>query len=97
MSPLKIKPCPCCGKEYPYTYISSSCVVIECVCGMSVKNGAARILYPRSDVPAELVPYQYEITPPDPKVDYVAINALAALDHAGILSIWNQRVGETLP
>ena len=92
-----INPCPCCGERSPFTYISSSCVVLRCSCGLEVGSdkGAARIMYPRKEVPPELVPHQYEFSEKSPWIeeeDYVAINALAALDHSGALAIWNRRV-----
>jgi hypothetical protein len=99
----ELKPCPFCGNERPYTYISVSCAVLRCQCGATMEKASAQVLYKRSDVPDDLKPYIYEanalsMKQPDgsvlgyPEHGYVGINVLAAFEHAGITERWNRRV-----
>lgn len=84
-----VNPCPFCGSVLPFRYISISCVVMECSCGATMKDGAARIYYSKyEDIPEELEDYAYEPT----GQEGWCISASAALWHAGILDKWNRRV-----
>lgn len=51
-------------------------------------------MYPRAEVPEELIPGMYEfdsLANLDPEKDYVGISASWALEHSGALAIWNRR------
>ena len=101
VSPAELLPCPFCGNNSPWTYISFSCVVLRCSCGAEMHNGAAKVMYQRGEVPEELLAHTYE---PDalvilkdgkevhyPDHGYVGVNALAAFEHAGLTDKWNAR------
>lgn len=99
-----IKPCPFCGNRNPFTYISFSCAVLRCSCGVEVSapTAAVRVCYrERKDIPTALMPYTYPTTAlairegdkviEYPHHGYVGVSAPAAFAHSGALEIWNRR------
>lgn len=86
----KLLPCPMCGNENPYTHISSSCAIIECSCGVTLKNGAARTMYKRIDIPPVLRPYAYYANGNESD-EYMFIPASVAFAYAGFTKVWNTR------
>ena len=100
---LKIKPCPFCGNDLPFEYISIWTVYIHCRCGIQLKDSGARVLYKKGDCPKELIGVQtYEATALIMKIDgkevkypehnYVGVSALVALQAYGHLERWNKRI-----
>lgn len=102
MSNLEIKPCPLCGKKYPWRWICADTVILECDCGCTLKKASAKILYKKEELPEELKEHSYV---PDAlafrqsdgttklagELGYVGVSIPAALHHAGIAKVWNVR------
>ena len=99
----KIEPCPLCGSEYPWKWICADTVVLECDCGCALKKASAKTLYKIEDLPQELIKHSYEqnglafrqsdgSTKLASELGYVAVSIPAALHHAGVAKIWNNRV-----
>lgn len=100
--PENLKPCPCCGNKHPFTYITFSCAVLRCDCGLEIHNGAVSVVYQWDEIPKELIPFSYEPTLLEIKQEdgpnkkypdhgYIGVNVMAAFEHAGLTKIWNTR------
>ena len=86
----RLLPCPMCGNELPFRTISASCVVIECKCGVTLRDGAARTMYNKNDIPPELLPHAYRAI--GFTCDgYYLIPASIAFAYAGLTKVWNTR------
>lgn len=99
----KLLPCPHCGNDWPWEFITAHIAVIRCSdCGAEMKNGAVPVLYKRDKVPAELVGKTYEATAlviknadgtenGYPDHGYVGVSVDVAFEHAGLTEKWNRR------
>lgn len=96
-------PCPMCGRNFPFTYISFNTAVLRCHCGVEMHKGAVTVMYKRDEIPEALKPHTYEPTCLVMKMSdgrevgypdhgYVGVDAMAAFWHAGITKKWNSRV-----
>lgn len=100
----ELLPCPFCGNEHPFIFITFYCVVLRCSCGVEVTNGSACVMYERDKLPPELVGHTYELDglileKADgtrrnyPEHGMIGVSAPVAFAHAGLTKIWNKRVG----
>lgn len=97
----ELLPCPFCGRNFPWTYITFSCAVLRCSCGAEMHNGSVNVMYKHGEVPTALLAHTYEPTAlvilkdgkeiPYPDHGYVGVNVLAAFAHAGLTAKWNMR------
>jgi hypothetical protein len=98
----QLKPCPCCGAEYPWTVITYACAVLRCTCGLEMEHGSVRITYPEAEIPHDLREHAYParclgIRQKDesvlnwPEHGLWGINIPAAFAHAGLTAKWNRR------
>lgn len=98
----RLLPCPMCGAHAPWTYISFSCAVLRCRCGVELEGAAVQVMYPRDKLPLALARYSYEPDllvirtdtgdVPYPDHGYVGVNAEAAFALYGHTARWNRRV-----
>ncbi|QPI13980.1 hypothetical protein MYO4S_00228 [Serratia phage 4S] len=97
-------PCPCCGNDMPFTYITHATCVLECKCGIGIAGckGAVKVVYDSiEDVPEELRSYAKPANALVFVIDgrevhweehgKVGINCMRAFEHAGLTAIWNNR------
>lgn len=99
---MSLLPCPMCNASSPFTYISFNCAVLECGCGVKLKDAAVRTMYKREEVPLALERHTYEPTLlvirnkdnveiPYPDHGYVGVNAVEAFNLYGHTARWNRR------
>lgn len=101
MSAASLLPCPMCGSPSPFTYISFTCAVLRCKCGVTLEDAAVRVMYRRADLPLALERHAYEPTLlvirtengdiPYPDHGYVGVSATAAFALYGHTARWNRR------
>lgn len=99
----KLKPCPFCGYELPWKFISFTCCVLECRCGASLTDNAVQTAYHKPDLDnlPHLLPYatalEQEVSvitlSGDTKTcnDFWCVPADVAFYYGGVTSRWNKR------
>lgn len=102
MNAPSLRPCPMCGSAMPFTYISFSCAVLRCRCGLTMEGASVQVMYRRADLPLALERHSYEPTAlvirtatgdvPYPDHGYVGVDAQAAFALYGHTARWNRRV-----
>lgn len=95
-------PCPCRGNEFPFEYITYSCCILRCKCGIELHNAAVRVVYKSFDeVPEELKPYanpanalvferEGKLIQWEEHQNY-GVSCMRAFEHAGFTAKWNKR------
>ncbi len=106
--PAKIKPCPLCGYEYPFTYRSVWTAVIECKCGLKLEGTCVTVVDKLNNFPEPLRalarPAECLIIKNDdgiekhfPEHGYYGVSCVEAFKHYGHLDRWNRRAEENGP
>lgn len=86
----RLLPCPMCGAIEPWTYISQSCAVIRCKCGVELAGAAVRTMYRPGEVPLALERY-VSTAPALDEIGYVWVAPPAAFHVLGHTARWNRR------
>lgn len=107
MSEAKLLPCPCCGNEYPFQYISFSCCVLRCKCGIELHGAAISPVYHMETMPEELKqfasPAELLVIRTDkgdvswPEHGYYSVSVVESFRHFGHLEKWNRRAPAKTP
>lgn len=104
--PAEILPCPCCGNTCPWTFLTYSCCVLRCDCGIELNGAVVRAVYKKTPgpecIPDELLPFA---KPADalrirsqggalvdyPEHGYYSVSVVESFRHFGFLDKWNRR------
>lgn len=86
----ELLPCPMCGNKSPWTYISQSCAVIRCKCGIELRGSPVRTMYEPAEVPLVFERY---VTHAEALSDmgYVWVSPLDSFYVLGHTARWNRR------
>lgn len=95
-------PCPCCGNKYPWKYITFTCCVLRCSCGLEVQGATISPVYKMDNIPAALREFAHpadalQISMPGgeihnfPEHGYYSVSVVESFKHFGFAAIWNRR------
>ena len=98
----ELLPCPCCGNKYPWEYITFSCCVLRCECGLEVQGAAISPVYKMDKIPDALREFASPATALHirleggviqefPEHGYYSVPVTESFKHFGFAAIWNRR------
>ena len=100
----ELLPCPFCGNDFPFTYVTAFSAILECECGAGIKGSEVRTVYKLDELPeglrdkarpAELLIVRTkECDKHWPEHGYYGVSIVESFFHYGHAQKWNRRVAK---